>query len=129
MSFCYFYGIVPVSEGRRVQTTRSNGGSVWHTVYDSTICTETKGEMDGVIRTYAPASESVLGSDSLVITCAKFAVPVNSSATHPTEFIVDSLHCYAFNADPSKNDYDSFLPANSVPTLSLLDAQKCFSHG
>ena len=120
MSFCYFHGIVPVSEGHRVQTVRSNGGTVWHTIYDTTIPTETDGDVDGIIRVYVPSNEPPLSSDSLVIINGKFAMPLNPDTTKRTEFIMESINYYVFKADPSQPDYDSFLPSNNVPSLNLI---------
>ena len=40
MSYCYFHGILPVTDGRRVQSIRSNGASIWHALYDTMFETE-----------------------------------------------------------------------------------------
>ena len=120
MSYCYLHGIVPISEGRRVQSTRSNGGTVWHTVYDSTIRTETESEVDGVVRIYAPSSEPVLPSDSLVLIDCKFAMPPNSDKDQPSEFIMDSINCRPFVANPDHENYDAFLPKTTIPCLNMV---------
>ena len=117
MSFCYFHGIVPVCDGRRVQTVRANGSSVWHTIYDSMLLTETGSDVSGTVRAFAPASMSNLPSDSLIIVHGKFMFPI---ASDTAEFGIDTLNFDAFIADPSVDNYDSFLPVNKVSTLTLL---------
>lgn len=118
MSFSYIHCILPVSDGRRVRTVRSNGTSVWHALYDTTIYTETKTAISGTFRIFAPASMSNLSSNSLVIVHGKIAFPVGSDDCD--KFIIDGLRMEPFVADPDEDGYDSFLPTESIPFIHIL---------
>lgn len=120
MSFCYLHGIAPVSEGRRVQTVRGNGSVVWHVVYDTMFYMESGDDLEGVLRAFSPASESTLPSDTLIIAHAKFAFPFGQDSNNPNDFVLESIHHNAFIADPTDESYDSFLPTDNVPSLTLL---------
>ena len=120
MSYCYIHGIAPVSEGRRVQSTRANGQVVWHAVYDTVFQTETDTMIDGIFRTFAPASESNLPSDTLILVHGKFSMPSNPNKDQPSEFIIESISHKPFVANPEEEGFDSFLPIDTVPVLSLL---------
>ena len=121
MSYCYFHGIIPVSAGRRVQTVRGNGSVVWHTVYDSMFYTESREVVDGVFRTFSPASESLLPDNSLLIANGKFAFPFLFDGSDDTSsFMIDSMHFNLFVLDTAQENYDSFLPVDDVPSITLL---------
>ena len=120
MSYCYFFGIVPVSEGHRVQSVRANGGSVWHTVYDTMFVTESGGDVDGTLRAFAPASESILPSHSLTMVYGKFTIPPAGDQGMLPEFVLETISHQPFLANPAEQGFDSFLPTSSVPFMSLL---------
>ena len=121
MSYCYFHGIVPVSEGRRVQTVRANGTTVWHAIYDSMFVTESaEADINGVFRTFAPASESNIPSDKLVLVHGKLAIPSLANKDSPIEFVIESINHHVFNTNPEDEDFDSFLPENTIPVLCML---------
>lgn len=122
MSFCYLHGVIPVSDIQRVQTVRSNGSVVWHAVYETMFTTESREEIDGSFRTFSPASDSNFPDNSLLIVHGKFALPfLPAIPQHPRScFLIESIHHSSFTMDTSKEDCDSFLPSDNVPSLSLL---------
>ena len=120
MSYAYFHGVIPVSDGRRVQTIRGNGSVVWHTVYDSMFLTESRDEVDGLFRAFSPASESILITNSLLFVHGKFALPCGLDGVKPSDFLIESIHHNVFAVDPTQDGYDSFLPVDNVPSVSLL---------
>ena len=117
MTYCYFHGIVPVCDGRRLQTIRANGSSVWHAVYDSMFLTQSGSDLLGSVRAFAPASMSNLPSNSLINIHGKFMFPVSKDSP---EFAIDTLSFDVFVADPSEENYDGFLPSDKVPNVLLL---------
>ena len=122
MSFCYFHGILPVSEGRRVQSVRTNGSTVWHAMYDTLVMMEAGSELDGVFRAFSPASVSLMPSDTLIIANGKFSFPSTTEIRNnkPVEFIIEPTNFVPFTMDLSLDGSDSFLPLDDVPSLNLL---------
>ena len=120
MSYCYFYGIVPVSDGRRVQSIRANGGTTWHMIYDTMFVTESGSDVDGNLRAFAPASSSILQSSSLTIVQGKFTIPPVGKEGKMPEFTIEAIGHQPFLADPTKDDFDSFLPEDTLPFFSVL---------
>ena len=120
MSYCYFYGIVPVSEGRRVQSIRANGGTAWHMVYDTMFVTESGNDIDGTLRAFAPASASILQSNTLTIVHGKFTIPPTGKDGKMPEYTIEAISNQPFLADPTREDFDSFLPEDTMPFFSLL---------
>ena len=126
MSFCYFHGILPVTDGRRVQSIRSNGASVWHSLYDTMFQMESGNDLQGVLRIYSPASMSNLPEATLILAHGKFAFPYVPSPGCGTdqpadqEFFIEPINFTPFTMDPRLDDSDAFLPSDKVPTLHLL---------
>lgn len=120
MSFCYFHGIMPVSDGRKVQTVRGNGSIAWHVVYDTICVLDTGSDIEGGLRAYCPPSASIIPSDTLVMVHGKFATMPSPERKEPMQFMVDSIKCVPFSADPKVEGFDSFLPEDSNPVISLL---------
>ena len=119
MSYCYIHGIVPVCDGKKVQTQRPNTSPVWHAVYDTMFFTESGREVQGLFRTFSPASASTLPSNILVEIHGKFSMPPNSDGTAPSEFLIEPLNHEAFTMDPTEEKCDAFLPSNTVPTIEF----------
>lgn len=120
MSYCYFHGIMPVCDGQKVQTVRGNGTVAWHVLYDSIFYLETGIDLEGKLRSYSPPSSSILPNDKLIMVHGKFAVFSNHENGTPLSFIVDTIRSVPFDADPVIAGFDSFLPEDNVPYLSLL---------
>ena len=101
---------------------RSNGSVVWHSVYETMFFTESRDELEGSFRTFSPASESILPNNSLIIVNGKFAHPFVSDGDSKSLnfFLIESIHHSPFTMDTRLDDCDSFLPADDVPSISLL---------
>ena len=120
MSFCYFHGIVPLCNGKRVQVSRPNNSIVWHAVYDTMVVTEENKDLQGSFRAFSPASASTLPSNTLITVSGKFCMPPKVDSSSSLEFIIEPLNYVPFAMDPTVEDSDSFLPSDTVPTLVFL---------
>ncbi|KAJ7061822.1 hypothetical protein C8F01DRAFT_1138439 [Mycena amicta] len=107
MSSCIAYGFFPLAGGSRLSTyNSSNGRTIFHCHYTTSIKTATGDDIPAKIRVYCSPSDNPLPNDTLAFAVAKVSAPAGQAAI----IDLDSIAFYAVPGDIRSETYQDNIP-------------------